>query len=107
MNRISNSKKVISGLATLFALSLIVNTHANDIEWDTECTGSPTFASSLTSSFKAQSDCDETEKETVSWFDWIGGKTPSYQFHFLDLLELLYDDESYVDSNSQTPRSSI
>lgn len=28
-------------------------------------------------------------KETVSWLSWFTGKSSSYQFHFLDLLELL------------------
>ncbi|RDV26708.1 hypothetical protein DXV75_06900 [Alteromonas aestuariivivens] len=26
----------------------------------------------------------------VSWLSWISGKSSTYQFHFLDLLELLY-----------------
>lgn len=30
----------------------------------------------------------------VSWLSWIAGKSPSFQFHFLDLLELLHDDDS-------------
>ena len=28
----------------------------------------------------------------VSWFSWLSGKSPSFQFHFLDLLELLHSD---------------
>lgn len=28
--------------------------------------------------------------ETVSWHDWFTGQSASVQFHFLDLLELLY-----------------
>ena len=27
---------------------------------------------------------------TVSWTRWLSGKSSSFQFHFLDLLELLY-----------------
>ena len=31
-----------------------------------------------------------TEKSTgVSWSSWISGRSSSYQFHFIDLLELL------------------
>ena len=30
----------------------------------------------------------------VSWLSWIAGRSPSFQFHFLDLLELLHDDDS-------------
>jgi hypothetical protein len=33
----------------------------------------------------------------VSWFSWIAGKSPSFQFHFLDLLELLHGDDSKGD----------
>ncbi|WP_338519900.1 hypothetical protein [Alteromonas gracilis] len=38
--------------------------------------------------------------EEVSWFSWIAGKSPSFQFHFLDLLELLHNDDSSVDFTS-------
>ncbi|BFT28929.1 hypothetical protein D210916BOD24_01050 [Alteromonas sp. D210916BOD_24] len=30
----------------------------------------------------------------VSWLSWLAGQSPSFQFHFLDLLELLHKDES-------------
>jgi len=33
----------------------------------------------------------------VSWLSWIAGKSPSFQFHFLDLLELLHSDEGKRD----------
>lgn len=36
-------------------------------------------------------DADVTE---VSWFSWLAGKSASYQFHFIDLLELLYSNDS-------------
>ncbi|GGW78808.1 hypothetical protein GCM10007391_09300 [Alteromonas halophila] len=29
----------------------------------------------------------------VSWYSWLAGKSVSYQFHFLDLLELLYSND--------------
>ena len=38
--------------------------------------------------------------EEVSWFSWIAGKSPSFQFHFLDLLELLHSDDGGVDFSS-------
>ncbi|OJF70217.1 hypothetical protein BK026_16345 [Alteromonas sp. V450] len=33
----------------------------------------------------------------VSWFSWFAGKSSSFQFHFLDLLELLHNDEGNRD----------
>tara|TARA_A200000113_G_scaffold128094_1_gene115280 strand:+ start:196 stop:504 length:309 start_codon:yes stop_codon:yes gene_type:complete len=38
--------------------------------------------------------------EEVSWFSWIAGKSFSFQFHFLDLLELLHNDEGNRDFTS-------
>ena len=35
--------------------------------------------------------------EEVSWLSWIAGKSSSFQFHFLDLLELLHNDDSGLD----------
>lgn len=29
-------------------------------------------------------------KPEISWQTWVAGNSPSYQFHFYDLLELLY-----------------
>lgn len=43
-----------------------------------------------------QSDCPESrvsnvldDAERVSWVSWLTGRSTSYRFHFLDLLELL------------------
>lgn len=38
--------------------------------------------------------------EEVSWLSWIAGKSPSFQFHFLDLLELLHSDDGNRDFTS-------
>ena len=38
--------------------------------------------------------------EEVSWLSWLAGKSPSFQFHFLDLLELLHNDENRTDFTS-------
>jgi hypothetical protein len=43
--------------------------------------------------------------EEVSWLSWIAGKSPSFQFHFLDLLELLHNDDSNVDFSSPSKDS--
>ena len=42
----------------------------------------------------------------VSWLSWVAGKSPSFQFHFLDLLELLHDDEGQRDlsKSSKDPK---
>ena len=32
--------------------------------------------------------------EQVSWFSWLAGQSSSYQFHFIDLLELLHRGDS-------------
>lgn len=37
--------------------------------------------------------CDDDVTE-VSWYSWLAGKSASYQFHFLDLLELLYSPDN-------------
>ena len=38
----------------------------------------------------------------VSWFSWVAGKSPSFQFHFLDLLELLHNDDGAGDFSSSS-----
>lgn len=38
--------------------------------------------------------------EEVSWLSWIAGKSSSFQFHFLDLLELLHSDDGNRDFTS-------
>ena len=39
----------------------------------------------------------------VSWLSWLSGKSPSFQFHFLDLLELLHGDNDKRNF-SQSPK---
>ena len=37
--------------------------------------------------------CNETNNvASTSWAAWFSGKSVSFQFHFLDLLELLHDE---------------
>ncbi|WJG10006.1 hypothetical protein [Aliiglaciecola sp. LCG003] len=33
--------------------------------------------------------CAAGQSKNVSWTNWFSGRSPSYQFHYLDLLELL------------------
>ena len=46
--------------------------------------------------------CASSQNTGVSWTSWIFGRSPSYQFHYLDLLELL----SRVDGRSQDKKHS-
>ncbi len=41
-----------------------------------------------------QNQCALQHAAQVSWFSWFFGKPETYQFHFLDLLELLNRDTS-------------
>lgn len=34
--------------------------------------------------------CAVQQSQGVSWSEWFTGRSSSYQFHFIDLLELLY-----------------
>ena len=42
--------------------------------------------------------CGATMVSEVSWLEWFSGKSSSYQFHFFDLLELLYGKSESVSS---------
>ncbi|MBU3020794.1 hypothetical protein [Aestuariibacter sp. A3R04] len=44
------------------------------------------------------SHCSAAVVSEVSWLEWFSGKSPSYQFHFFDLLELLYGKPDSVSS---------
>lgn len=43
--------------------------------------------------------CASTQSGAVSWYSWISGKSGSYQFHFIDLLELLSRTKDYTQEN--------
>lgn len=42
--------------------------------------------------------CGAAMVSEVSWLEWFSGKSSSYQFHFFDLLELLYGRSESVRS---------
>ncbi|MGJ8682383.1 hypothetical protein [Paraglaciecola sp.] len=46
--------------------------------------------------------CASSQSDAVSWSSWISGKSSSYQFHFIDLLELLSRTKDYT----KVPQSS-
>jgi hypothetical protein len=98
MNWMSSGKKLILGIATVLLTASVLNSvfvdstllsqnctislseRGHALQIDTKQTGLLT-------------DCIAPVSGTVNWFDWIGGKSSSYQFHFLDLLELLHGDD--------------
>ncbi|MEP0355338.1 MAG: hypothetical protein ABJH06_12335 [Paraglaciecola sp.] len=60
-----------------------------------DCPKSVTFQNSLPLSHPINR-CAAQESQSISWSSWFTGHSSSYQFHFIDLLELL----------SRTPDSS-
>ena len=46
-----------------------------------------------------KAECPKNPSTNVSWVAWLTGDSRSNQFHYLDLLELLFRDEQ----NSETP----
>lgn len=44
----------------------------------------------------ADNECALDQATQVSWLSWVSGKSLSYQFHFLDLLELLYGNSAEI-----------
>ncbi|MGO4893322.1 hypothetical protein [Flavobacterium sp. W21_SRS_FM6] len=53
-----------------------------------DCSEDVVFASELPMSHPINR-CATSNVEQVSWLSWVSGRSNSYQFHFLDLLELL------------------
>ena len=39
--------------------------------------------------------CAKEQSQGVSWSEWFSGRSSSYQFHFIDLLELLSRSGNY------------
>ncbi|MCU7553321.1 hypothetical protein OCL06_01775 [Alteromonas sp. ASW11-19] len=47
-----------------------------------------------------QNQCSRVNMGEVSWLSWVAGRSLSYDFHYLDLLELLHDDSNDGDLSS-------
>ncbi len=47
-------------------------------------------AQTVTQAAALPRECSALMMTEVSWLEWASGKSTSYQFHFFDLLELLY-----------------
>ncbi|MCF2947626.1 hypothetical protein L0668_05860 [Paraglaciecola aquimarina] len=50
--------------------------------------------------------CASTQSDAVSWGAWISGKSSSYQFHFINLLELLSRTKDYTQNASSNATQS-
>ncbi|WP_100642686.1 hypothetical protein [Alteromonas facilis] len=103
MNWKSLGKKSLFVATGVFALGVVLSANALKPHWQDSCD------TEISQPLNAQSPCALVANEKVNWFDWIGGKSRSYQFHFLDLLELLYsnDSESRDSMGSSAPTGSM
>lgn len=105
MNRKSIGKKSVATALSGMALVAVLSSHAFDSQTAGSCVenNSPNNTTSV-----SLSGCQSFMAEAVSWFDWVGGKSRSHQFHFLDLLELLYsNDDDDGDTFQHSPTSSL
>ncbi|WP_100658019.1 hypothetical protein [Alteromonas flava] len=102
MNWKSCSKKSFGVALGVFTLGFVLSASALKPRWQGNC--EQQFAVDL----QTQPTCVTKTNESIGWFDWIGGKSRSYQFHFLDLLELLYSNDSeHNDRVGSGPTSSL
>ena len=86
-------KRKLSGLLTLSACAVVTvmglaNMPANEGSQFCSCPQIVSFDNELPMSHPINR-CASQQSSGVSWSSWIRGRSPSYQFHFIDLLELL------------------
>lgn len=75
--------------STTFAVLLLAQTQfANGDEFCANATAI-TFDASLPVSHPTNRCASDKPVSDVSWTKWFSGRSPSFQFHYLDLLELL------------------
>ncbi|MCW8109747.1 hypothetical protein OPS25_14670 [Alteromonas ponticola] len=81
----------LGGATAVLWMGLSVNT----IQTDTLCQYQPVteFNPNLPASH-IYNQCARDRTAQVSWFSWFFSKPETYQFHFLDLLELLNRDSN-------------
>ena len=105
MNRKSIGKKSIASALSGIALVAVLSSNALDNQVTGSCLKSANSSNETSLNITT---CNSFMAEAVSWFDWVGGKSRSHQFHFLDLLELLYSsDDEERESFNHSPTSSI
>ncbi|MBT0586101.1 hypothetical protein [Alteromonas oceanisediminis] len=102
MNRKSNGKVLLATAGTAL-LVLAMSAKPSNVQFSDNVNCQQGDVSE-----KHQTTCVQKLSEQVSWSDWLVGKSTNYQFHFLDLLELLYsDDSSSNDSFNRGPSSQL
>ena len=79
------------------AVTSTPNSHSSVCEFHPVTESTPKWPAS-----HIQNQCARHQEgvEEVSWLSWIAGKSSSFQFHFLDLLELMHSDEGNRDFTS-------
>jgi hypothetical protein len=87
MNRKSKGLFTISGFA-LTAVLAFGQTSENEGSMFCSCPQTVNFDHQLPMSHPINR-CATEQSSEVSWSSWISGRSTSYQFHFIDLLELL------------------
>lgn len=72
------------------ALAVLVFAHVSGQEGQSFCANNEKaqFNNELPLSHP-QNICAQSQFESVSWSSWFSGKSSGFQFHYLDLLELL------------------
>lgn len=103
MNR--KFKGLMTVASSAFAVSLVF-AHVPSSDSDLFCSSlnSTHLDTSLPVSHPANR-CALEKSAGVSWSSWLSGKTHGYQFHYLDLLELLSRRSDTTKSNTR-PTSS-
>ncbi|MCC2617387.1 hypothetical protein LJ739_14135 [Aestuariibacter halophilus] len=94
--------KYISSAACAGVLSaaLVFQVSGLDASARCGCDGSVSYDNRLPASHPANR-CALAASEEVSWVSWMSGRASNYQFHYLDLLELL--TRSSDDQATPTP----
>jgi hypothetical protein len=87
MNRKSKSLVGLAGIAMAVVISLPYATTEKGT-LSCQCEPNVAFDHTLPLSHPVNR-CAASQSDAVSWFSWFSGKSGSYQFHFIDLLELL------------------
>lgn len=87
MNRKSKASLSTFGAVSLFVLMIA---QVSFVKGDSLCANfdAVKFNAELPMSHPINR-CASEQKNDVSWTSWFSGRSPSYQFHYLDLLELL------------------
>ncbi|QIR15832.1 hypothetical protein [Shewanella aestuarii] len=89
-----------TSLLMISSFALPTSTHSNATQ-ACVCKSDTTYNTSLPSNHPTNR-C-ATQQHDVSWKNWITGNSRSGQFHFIDLIELLYGHKDKPLSDIPTP----